>query len=417
MADLDTTIVGAGPYGLTIAAHFRAAGLPFEIFGSPMESWRRHMPEGMLLKSEPFASNLWDPHRRFTFERYCKDKNLPYHPIGHPLSLALFLEYAEWFRQQTASEPRDISLLRISREQNRFLVELVDGTAFTSRRIILATGHMAFRVLPTQLSHLSEPLVSHTTRMGEVKAYAGRDVTIIGAGQSALETAALLNEAGARVRILVKEGRIEWNAPSKPRSLFQRILAPDAGIATGWKSLAISELPRIFRWLFAAEKRHRFVAGAYGPGGSWWLRDRVDAKIETQLKCEVEMATPENGRLRVSTVSPQGRKEFATDHIIAGTGFKINIDKLEYLEPGLRQSIARESGGIPALTAGFETSVPGLFVVGVASSPVFGPIMRFMYGAKHVGPILTRRLKSDRLVSVRKAGPNKTKSETTKYAY
>lgn len=367
-----------------------------------MESWRRYMPEGMMLKSEPFACNLWDPDRRFTFERYCKDTRLPYHPVGHPVSLALFLEYAEWFRRQTACQPRDIRILRISHKQSRFLVELADGTTFTSRRIILATGHMPFRALPTRLSHLPEPLLSHTTRMSEVKAYKGRDVTIIGAGQSALETAALLNEAGAHVRILVKAARIEWNAPSKPRSLFERILAPTAGVAAGWKSVAVSELPRTFRWLFPAEKRHRFVAGAYGPQGSWWLRDRVDGKIETQLNCEIETAWPENGQLRVAAVGPLGRSKFATDHIIAGTGFQVNIDKLEYLAPALRQSIARESGGIPALGSRFETSVPGLFIVGVASSPVFGPIMRFMYGAKHVGPILTRCLRSSGLTSVRR---------------
>jgi FAD-dependent urate hydroxylase len=418
MADLDTTIVGAGPYGLTIAAHLRAAGLPFEMFGAPMESWRRYMPEGMILKSERFASNLWDPDRRFTFARYCKAKNLPYLPVGHPLSLALFLEYAEWFRQQTAGEPRDIRIVRISRKQNGFSVELADGTRFTSRHVILATGHMAFRVLPTQLSHLSEPLLCHTSRMGDVKTYAGRNVTIIGAGQSALETAALLNEAGARVQILAKSGRIEWNAPAKPRSLFERILAPDAGVAAGWKSVAVSELPRTFRWLFPAQKRHRFVAGAYGPGGSWWLRDRVEGKIETQLNCEIETATSENGRLRVISRGASGRDEFVTDHIVAGTGFEVNIDKLDYLEPGLRESIARESGGIPALSARFETSLPGLFIVGVASSPVFGPIMRFMYGAKHVGPILTRCLKSHNQLSARRARQSDVRPEAAdKYAY
>ena len=83
-----------------------------------------------------------------------------------------------------------------------------------------------------------------------------------------------------------------------------------------------------------------------------------------------------------------------TNHIVAGTGFKVDIDRLDYLDAELRRRIARESGGIPALDSRFETSVPGLFIVGVASSPVFGPIMRFMYGAKHVGPVLARRLKS-----------------------
>jgi hypothetical protein len=71
------------------------------------------------------------------------------------------------------------------------------------------------------------------------------------------------------------------------------------------------------------------------------------------------------------------------------------VDRLDYLDPQLRQSLAREAGGIPALSSCFETSVPRLFIVGITSAPVFGPIMRFMYGAKHAAPVLTRRLKSD----------------------
>jgi hypothetical protein len=82
-----------------------------------------------------------------------------------------------------------------------------------------------------------------------------------------------------------------------------------------------------------------------------------------------------------------------TDHVVPGTGFKVDLDRVDYLDPELKKQIARE-GKAPALDARFETSVPGLFIVGVASAPTFGPVMRFMFGAKHAGPILTRRLKS-----------------------
>ncbi|HKQ88378.1 MAG TPA: NAD(P)-binding domain-containing protein [Candidatus Acidoferrales bacterium] len=394
MADVETTIVGAGPYGLSIAAYLRAARVPFQMFGTPMESWQRYMPEGMMLKSERFASNLWDPNRRFTFERYCMAKGLSYQPVGHPLSLASFLKYAEWFRHYAAGESRDVRVVRIRRDANNFSLELADGTIFASRRVILATGHMPFRKVPPQLSQLHEPLLFHSANIGDVRAYRGRDVTIIGAGQSALETAALLHETGAQVRILARGSRIEWNSPAKQRPLFARILAPDAGIGAGWKSFAVSELPQVFRSYLPADKRHHFVARAYGPSGAWWLRDRVDRQIELQLNCVLETAAAHNGGVRLVVHGPQGQREYLTDRIIAGTGFIVDVDRLEYLDAGLRQSIARESGGVPALSSHFETSVPGLFIVGVASSPVFGPIMRFMYGAKHVAPVLARLLKS-----------------------
>jgi len=394
MADLDTAIVGAGPYGLSIAAHLRAARLPFQLFGTPLESWRRFMPDGMILKSEPFASNLWDPAGRFTLQRYFQENRRPFVPVGNPLSLASFLEYAEWFCQNAAGESRDVRITRIRRHNGGFDLELADGTRLTSLRVILATGHMPFRVIPDELRHLPEPLVAHSTRVSDTKVYAGRDVTVIGAGQSALETAALLHEAGARVRVLVREQRVDWNAPSKPRPLLARIIAPDAGIASGWKSVAISELPRVFRWYFPPAKRHRFVAGSFGATGSWWLRERVEGRVELLLNCAVQEASADGGGVRLTVARPDGRSEIRTDHVIAGTGFIVDVDKLDYLDAPLRQSIRRERAGIPALDARFETSVPGLFVVGVASAPVFGPIMRFMYGAKHVAPVLTRRLRS-----------------------
>jgi thioredoxin reductase len=390
--DSDIVIIGAGPYGLSIAAHLRATKQPFKIFGNALESWRTFMPAGMILKSERFASNLWDPARRFTLQRYSEIHRIPYQAVGSPLSLDVFLQYADWFRQQAVGAIHNVKVIHLARRDGGFELTLADGSHLTSRRVVLATGHMAFRRLPSQLADLPEPLVLHSTRMGDMKAYAGRDVTIIGAGQSALESAALLHEAGARVRLLARINRLEWNARSRPRPLPQRILAPDAGVASGWKSYAVSELPRVFRWYFPAAKRHRFVRGSYGPSGAWWLRDRVDGRVETWLDTEIESAAAVDGAVRLRVRRAGTPHEVRTDHLIAATGFEIDIDRLEYLEPALRSGIARESAGIPALSSNFESSIPGLFMVGVASSPVFGPIMRFMYGAKHVAPILARSL-------------------------
>ena len=395
-SDVENTIIGAGPYGLSIAAHLRARRIPFELLGTPLSSWRSFMPRGMVLKSERFASNLWDPQRRYTLRRYCAARGLRYQPMGEPLSLALFLEYADWFRQHAVGEPRDIKVVQLRRVPGGFALQLADGTSFTSRRVVLATGHMAFRVMPQELSGLPEPLAMHSACIGDVKRFAGRDVCIIGAGQSALETAAILHESGARVRVLVRRDRIYWNQPPKPRSQLARIREPDAAVASGWKSVALSELPRVFRWYLPPARRHRIAALSFGPSGAWWLRERVESRAELLLNCRVLSARAAEGAegvlLRVQ--DPRGEREIRTDHVIAATGFRVNLDRLEYLEPSLASNIAREVDGIPALDSSFETSLPGLFIVGVTSSPVFGPIMRFMYGAKHVAPVLARRLRA-----------------------
>jgi len=390
--DLDTTIIGAGPYGLSVAAHLEAKRRPYQVFGSPMESWRKFMPAGMMLKSEPFASNLWDPGRRYSLRRYCAEHGVPYQPVGRPVSLELFLQYADWFRQNTQKSPVDMRVVSLRRSGGGFALSLADGAVVTSRRVVMATGHLAYSVLPPELGHLPAPQVAHSSRMLEVQRYAGRSVTVIGAGQSALETAALLHEGGARVRILVRRDRVEWNLPSKPRPLLERIITPDAGVASGWKSWAISEMPGTFRRLFAPEKRHGFVADAYGASGSWWLRDRVDRRVEILLGCHTKSASLTDGQVRLSIASPEGAGEIVTDHVIAATGYRVNIERLAYLDAGLLSAIRREAGGIPALSSTYETSVPGLFIVGITTSPVFGPIMRFMYGAKHVAPVLARRL-------------------------
>lgn len=391
--DIDTSIIGAGPYGLSIAAHLKAKKRSFQIFGNPMESWRKFMPEGMVLKSERFASNLWDPGRRFTLERYCRMRGLTFQAVGSPLPLALFLEYAEWFRRSIAVAPLDLRVTRLGRTGRGFSLQLADGRCVMSRRVVLATGHMSFRLMQPELAALPEPLVVHSSRMGEPRSYGARDVTVIGAGQSALETAALLHEAGAKVRLIARRRRIEWNGRSMPRPLLQRLRVPDAGVANGWGSWAVSELPRTFRWMFAPQRRHRFVADAYGPSGAWWLRERVENRVEVCPDSRVESASIVDEGVRLRVVRPGGTEEIATDRVISATGFRVDIRQLDYLEPGLLQSLRTEADGIPALNPDFETSMSGLFIVGVASSPVFGPIMRFMYGAKHVAPVLAQRLR------------------------
>jgi FAD-dependent urate hydroxylase len=394
LVDEDTTIIGAGPYGLSLAAHMKAAGLSYRLIGPPMESWRKFMPVGMILRSESFASNLWDPARQFTVERFLSENGLKYQAVGRPLTLEQFLRYAEWFQAQAVGHTHNLKVTRLSKCPSGFALELDDGSSFTSRRVILASGHMAFRTLPAELLGLSEPAVCHSTRLGDIKSYSGRDVVVIGAGQSALETAALLHEAGACVRLLVRDDHIVWNAVSKPRPFWKRLIEPDAGTAPGWRNLALSELPRTFHWYFRAYKRHWFVVGGHVPSGAWWLKDRVDGRIEVWMNSQVEAVELNNGRVQLRIDRPDGVAHIEADHVIAATGFKVDIDKLSYLDRSLRRGIKREGKAAPVLDQHFESSVPGLFVVGLASALAFGPVMRFVFGAKHAAPVVARRLRT-----------------------
>jgi len=395
MTAFETVIVGAGPYGLSIAAHLRKANLDHAILGAPMESWRAHMPVGMALKSERFASNLSDPEGLYTLERFCAQHGKPYSAKGLPLPIEDFIDYADWFQRRAVPEVWNTKLRRLRRTESGFELTL-DDRAVTAGRVILATGHLAFRRFPEALERLAQDtpdLVSHAADHRNLAKFAGRSVSVLGCGQSGLETAALLHEHGADVRVLARAPEIEWNADiDSVRSLYKRLRWPDSGLGDGWKSLAYSELPRLFVYLPEHLRRH-IVATANGPSGSWWLKSRMIGKVPLLTDHHILVATESNGKLNLSVCRGNDTTQIETDHVIAGTGYRVDIDRLTFLDPALRTAI-KTSGGSPVLKGAFESSVPGLHFVGLSSALTYGPVMRFVYGAQHAAVTLTKLVRS-----------------------
>jgi thioredoxin reductase len=391
MSHLETAIIGSGPYGLSLAAHLHHYGVPHSLFGQPMQSWSTSMPKGMLLKSEGFASNLWDPLRTSTLEAFCREKRLPYNSTALPVPIEVFLAYAAWFQDRTKIFPNGSTVTRIDRDdQGMFSLTTGDGRRSTARHVVVATGHMPFMYVPEPLRGLPGDLLAHTAQLHDLTGYSGRDVTVVGAGQSALETAALLVECGARVRLIARH-EVKWNPPSQARrSLLQRLRAPESGLAPGWRSLFFSEMPTLFRHL-PLSWRHNVVATKWGPTGTAWLIDRLINKAELLTGRTIESAEVCDGRVRLAVTGSDGFETIETDHVVAGTGFRADIDRLALLSEDLRARIVRE-GRAPKLSATFETSVQNLFIIGILSAPTFGPVMRFMFGAKHTAPIVSRRI-------------------------
>jgi FAD-dependent urate hydroxylase len=389
MTSVETVIVGAGPYGLSIAAHLRSANLDYTLIGSPMESWRAYMPMGMALKSERFASNLSDPDGQYTLERYSALRSISYSPKGVPLPIGEFLDYADWFQRRAALEVWDTKLRRLRAAAGGFELTLDDRTVL-AKRVILATGHLAYRHFPEALENLASTIpefVSHSADHCDLTKFAGRDVTVIGCGQSGLETAALLREQGASVRVLARGAVIQWNAElDAVKSLYKRLRWPDSGLGDGWRSLVYSELPRLF-FSLPETMRRRIVATANGPSGSWWLKNRVIDKVSLLTGHEVVAASERSGRLRLSVRADDRAVQIETDHVIAATGYRVDLRRLAFLDPALCTAI-KTSGGTPLLNRALEASVPNLHFVGLASALTFGPVMRFVYGARHAATTL-----------------------------
>src|ERR1700675_308794 len=184
---LEIAIIGAGPYGLSIAAHFRRRGIPFRIFGRPMDSWLNHMPKGMMLKSDGFASDIYDPEKAFTLRQFCAERGIEYADTGVPVKLETFGAYGLAFRDRMVPELEDKLVVGVDQLPDGFVLRLEDGETIQARRVVLAVGITHFEHISVNRAQLPSESLSHSARHREVEPFRGRNVTVIGGGSSALD--------------------------------------------------------------------------------------------------------------------------------------------------------------------------------------------------------------------------------------
>lgn len=389
----DLVVVGAGPYGLSIAAHAAAAGLDLRVFGRPMASWRDNMPPGMYLKSEPWASNLSDPKGAFGLDAYAATQGVEVRH-GSPLPVGFFASYGLWFAERAAPPVDDRTITAVEPCPGGFRLSIGDGDghgngdgeSVFARTVALAVGVMPFTDIPAPLRGLSPEQVSHSSHHADLTPFVGRDVTVIGAGQAALETAALLAEQGTAVRVVARSARLNWNTVPLPRErpVLESARSPHTGLGCGWKNWLYAETPGLFRRL-PASTRARVFTSALGPAGAWWLRERFEPAVAVRLGASVAGATAVDGRVRLELVATTGRVETVeTDHVIAATGFTPGVERLGLLDSELRGRLRTVGpSSAPEASPVFESSYPGLFLAGLLSAPSFGPSMRFVYGSSY----------------------------------
>src|SRR5271170_7353287 len=183
----DTAIIGAGPYGLSIASHFRQRGIPFRIFGRPMDSWVNHMPKGMMLKSDGFASNIYDPDEAFTLSHFCREQGIEYSDSGLPVSLETFGAYGLAFRERMLPELEEKQVVSLDRTPEGYRLRLDSGETVTVRRVVLAIGITHFEHIPATIAHLPAEFLSHSFRQADPRRFSGKNVVVIGGGASAMD--------------------------------------------------------------------------------------------------------------------------------------------------------------------------------------------------------------------------------------
>lgn len=389
---LPIVIIGAGPYGLSLAAHLGERRIPFRIFGEPMLSWRKHMPRGMQLKSEGFASSLYDPQDAFTLGRYCEGARLPYGDVGRPVPLETFVSYGLEFQRRLVPHLESHEVILLRKAADGFAVTLSTGETLNARCVIVAAGITHFGYLPPVLEGHPPDLVSHSSAHSDLDGFRGKTVAVIGAGSSAVDIAALLHQAGADVHLVARRHAIDFHEPSvEPRPLVDRILAPRSGLGVGWRSRLCTDAPLLFH-VMPESFRLRVVKRHLGPAPGWFMKDRAVGRFPMHLGTTIGGLQAKGGSVRL-TLDRQGARGTTLEaaHLIAATGYQPAIRRLPFLADDLRASILTADEA-PILNRNFESSVPGLYWVGLASANSFGPLTRFAYGARFTARRLTRHL-------------------------
>ncbi|MGZ3583107.1 MAG: NAD(P)-binding domain-containing protein [Ktedonobacterales bacterium] len=374
-ASADVVVVGAGPYGLSAAAHLSQGSLKVAIFGKPMCLWREHIPKGMLLRSYWWATNLSDPQHHYGLERYAQETN---QELIDPLPGAVIAEYGLWFQRHAVPQVDQTYVKLIEWDSAQFRVTLADGRTLTTRAVVMAPGLHYYAYRPAAYAHLPPEVASHTFDHHTLDQFTGQRVAVIGGGQSALETAALLYEKGIEAH-LVNRHSIRWLTGNSMtnRTLIRRLTYPKAGIAPGWFNWGLEHMPLAFHQLPRAAKDQLLRGhGSYGPAGAHWLKPRIQGHVVCHDQQQVLRMKETHGAV---TLTLSGDGELEVDHVLLATGYHVDIKRLRMLHPALLAKVQTYQDA-PVLNSWFESSVPHLYFLGMSSLLSHGPLNRFVVG-------------------------------------
>lgn len=387
MRNVDVAIIGSGPYGLSASAHLTAAGIDHRIFGVPMQLWRG-MPKGMCLKSLDFATDVYTPRKGYTFIDYCRMKNVS---SGEPIAVDLFIEYGLWAQKQLVPHLEQVNVTRLSQSNGSFEVQLETGETFEARRVVMATGLTNFARMPEALKNLPPGYAGHTSKHQDYQEFRGKEVIVVGAGQSALEAAVLLYENGAKCTIVVRDYNARCHGmPKPPTTLIDRIRMPQSVFGHGRLNFVLDRIP-FGAFYLPDERRLKLTRTHLGPIGAWWLAPRFEGTVPVLGRTEIIKAEPRDGRLHLTLRNLSGgpEQQRVVDYVVCGTGYEPDVDRIGFIEPSLAGRIDRIERA-PRLSSNFESSVPGLYFIGAAAAFSFGPLLRFVCGAKFASSTVSK---------------------------
>jgi FAD-dependent urate hydroxylase len=374
---LDVAIVGAGPFGLSIAAWLD--DLRTRVFGAPMQTWRTLMPPDMLMRSAWEETSLSARGERGSIDDWIAASGST---KQEPIPLALFLDYAEWFRERFVRTHDPANVEHIEPAAAGYRLRTTRGDEFDARAVVIAVGVTPFPLTPPLFERALGSRVEHAVAQRDFADMNDDRVLVVGAGQAGLETAALAADAGADVELLARS-RVNWFAdrePHLPRGPVARGLYKLAYPVVGYGPPPINRLA-LYPDAFAAlpwPLRRRITQRLLRPGGSPWVRSMVEGRVRLTEGVAVTALTDRGADVTLQLSDGSTR---TADRILLATGYRFSLDRLQWLAPALRARIRVERGW-PVLDRWFRSTDPGVLFVGYPAEGRFGPVSRFVLGAE-----------------------------------
>ena len=375
----DLLIIGAGPFGLAVAAQAAHDGIEYLIIGKPMGFWRENMPKGMFLRSA--CDWHLDPLNEHTIEAFLRTQGRTPKDV-EPLSLEFYLSYAEWFRQQKNIQPLALYIDQLDKPDgsDHFTAITANGEIINAKRVVLAPGFKHFANTPADLiAKLPQGSYQHTSTFVDFSNASNQRYLIIGGRQSAYEWAALLLEAGA-----------------KAVHVAHRHPTPAFDVADwSWVNELVDNMahdPSWFRRLSQADK-DQVIQRMWAEGRlklEPWLAPRLnDDRLKLWPQTQLVSCTETQDGALAATLS--NGEAIEIDQVILATGYKVDITRLPILSPNLKTNLATRNG-FPALDDHFETSIPNLFITSMPAMQDFGPFFGFTISVRTSAKLICERL-------------------------
>jgi FAD-dependent urate hydroxylase len=373
-------VIGAGPYGLSVAANAQEHGIETVVLGRPMDFWRTQMPAKMCLRS----GTDWhlDAAGVHTFEAFLEERRIAPTELD-PIPLEVFVDYTDWFRVNKRLDVSERMVVELTKPNERFEAVLESGERIAARWVVAAPGIRHFATVPSWAAQVPRERAAHASELVHFDELAGTRVLIVGGRQSAYEWAALIGEAGAKRIDIVHRHRV-------PR--FERV---------SWKfaDAYVEETLRTRGWWrrLPQEERDVLEAQFWEVGRltlEWWLTPRlVRAPLHQWPGTQVVDIVPGHGHTEVALTLSNGER-LTVDRIVFATGYKADITKVPYLHGMLDRIEIKE--GFPVLDESFGTSVDGFYVTGFAATHDFGPVFGFVKGSAASATIIVEDVMSRR---------------------